>query len=248
MARKFGMLGIGLMVLLFGFSNSGYSGEAGLVGCWNFDEGSGNVAFDKSGNKNDGKVHGAQYVKYESGYALKFDGVDDYVQIEKKPDLCITDALTIEVWMKPESDNYNWIIGCGGENYGYYLAIWKGRTLKFQWGQSGEKQGKTYDLVYSPNGAVFLNTWQFVALTFNKGAVTLYLNGKVFKNIFMGKNNIHGASGPSAVSSINSNASVQIGSYLTSNYFFKGIIDKVSIYNRALSEEEIKTHYREGKM
>jgi hypothetical protein len=35
--------------------------ESGLVGCWNFEEGSGNTALDISGNGNDGAINGATY-------------------------------------------------------------------------------------------------------------------------------------------------------------------------------------------
>jgi hypothetical protein len=35
--------------------------ESGLVGCWNFEEGSGNTVLDISGNGNDGAINGATY-------------------------------------------------------------------------------------------------------------------------------------------------------------------------------------------
>ena len=35
--------------------------EAGLVGCWNFEEGSGNIVFDQTANGNDGTINGATY-------------------------------------------------------------------------------------------------------------------------------------------------------------------------------------------
>ena len=35
--------------------------EAGIVGCWNFEEGSGNTVYDLSSNGNDGTINGATY-------------------------------------------------------------------------------------------------------------------------------------------------------------------------------------------
>jgi len=54
----------------------------GLVGAWKFDEGSGTIAYDSSGNNNHGTIYGATWVDGKFGKALQFDGVDDYVKIE----------------------------------------------------------------------------------------------------------------------------------------------------------------------
>ena len=35
--------------------------EMGLVGYWNFEEGSGNTAYDQTSNGNDGNINGASY-------------------------------------------------------------------------------------------------------------------------------------------------------------------------------------------
>lgn len=49
----------------------------GLVAYWDFDEGSGTIAKDKSGNGNDGTIHGATYVNGRYGKALSFNGEGD---------------------------------------------------------------------------------------------------------------------------------------------------------------------------
>jgi hypothetical protein len=53
----------------------------GLVGYWNFDEGSGSIAHDSSGNGNDGNIYSASWTTGVSGSALNYDGLDDYVDI-----------------------------------------------------------------------------------------------------------------------------------------------------------------------
>ena len=47
----------------------------GLVGWWSFDEGSGTVAGDSSGNGNTGTIYGATWVTGIYGKALSFDGM-----------------------------------------------------------------------------------------------------------------------------------------------------------------------------
>ncbi len=56
--------------------------EPSLIAHWSFDEGSGDVLHDRSGNKHNGKIHGATWVPSPRGQALRFDGVDDYVDLE----------------------------------------------------------------------------------------------------------------------------------------------------------------------
>ena len=51
----------------------------GLVASWNCNEGSGTLLHDQSGNGNNGSIKGAGWVRNGAGYALQFDGVDDYL-------------------------------------------------------------------------------------------------------------------------------------------------------------------------
>ena len=56
----------------------------GLVGWWKFDEGSGTVAYDSSGNGNDCNLSGGPiWTAGKIGGALTFDGQDDYVLVKK---------------------------------------------------------------------------------------------------------------------------------------------------------------------
>ena len=58
------------------------------VGMWLFDEGSGNIAKDSSGNGNDGQLtNGPKWVQGRFVRALEFDGKDDYVKISSSASL-----------------------------------------------------------------------------------------------------------------------------------------------------------------
>ena len=71
----------------------------GLLGYWSFDEAGGGIAGDASGNGNDGKVHGAAFVKSPKGHALGFDGADDFVVCAASKSLQqVERAGTIELW------------------------------------------------------------------------------------------------------------------------------------------------------
>ncbi|MFQ6061937.1 MAG: hypothetical protein ACE5J9_02015 [Methanosarcinales archaeon] len=57
-----------------------------MVAEWHFDEGSGNIVKDTSGNGNDGTIHGAIWTTGISGKALRFDGNNDYVEVQHNDD------------------------------------------------------------------------------------------------------------------------------------------------------------------
>ncbi|MGB7000841.1 MAG: DUF2341 domain-containing protein [Halobacteriota archaeon] len=84
--------------------------EGGLVGYWNFNEGSGNMAYDSSGSGNEGTIHGATWVDNGScKKALSFDGVDDYVQTN--PATFQSNDITVAAWIYPKSfSSYKTII------------------------------------------------------------------------------------------------------------------------------------------
>ncbi|MBU0598822.1 LamG domain-containing protein, partial [Patescibacteria group bacterium] len=77
----------------------------GLVGCWVMNEGAGNKIYDLSGNGNDGSFPGGTanplWKPGRTGPALKFDGVNDYV--EKTSFTQITSAITISAWIYPNT-------------------------------------------------------------------------------------------------------------------------------------------------
>ena len=74
----------------------------GLVGWWKFDEGSGTVAYDSSGNGNDGNLtNGPNWTTGKIGGALSFDGVNDLMSLHYQilnGDLI--SQFTVSVWIK----------------------------------------------------------------------------------------------------------------------------------------------------
>jgi len=92
------------------------SKDTALVAYWSFDEGSGGVAHDNSGNGNDGTIYGAAWTSGVSGSALSFDGRNDYVMIPSSASLDIRGSITLEAWVK-----YNDILS-------QHQIIWRGDT------------------------------------------------------------------------------------------------------------------------
>ncbi len=78
--------------------------KSGLVAAYGFDEGTGTVVTDSSGNGNTGTIAGATWTtagKYGVG-ALSFNGTTARVTVPDAPSLDLTDALTLEAWVLPD--------------------------------------------------------------------------------------------------------------------------------------------------
>ena len=73
----------------------------GVVASWPFDEGSGTVLHDTSGNGNNGVVSGdAQWVSGFSGPALSFDGNTGRVRVPDSSSLDPAAAVSVSAWIR----------------------------------------------------------------------------------------------------------------------------------------------------
>ncbi|MFQ6119136.1 MAG: LamG-like jellyroll fold domain-containing protein [Methanosarcinales archaeon] len=200
---------------------------------WHFDEGSGNIAKDTSGNGNDGVIHGATWVYGKFGKALRFDGVDDYVEVPDSPGLDITDAITIEAWVKPltlTSNTYPmWKVNTYGLGYG--ILIIGGASDKYQFAFHDGGSWQYVNTATSPT----IGNWYHIVGTFDGLNIRIYVNGALENTA-----SYSGGINPTTNTLVIGSGSPTVG-------HFNCIIDEVRIYNRALSAEEIKAHYERGQ-
>jgi len=212
------------------FFMSVFQEHHGLVGYWDFNEGSGNILYDKSGNNNYGKILGATWTSGKSGYALEFNGVSDYVDLGETSFLSGATEATVSLWIKLA-------------DYPIYREEYRMFELGTYYGSSPNTillyiRPNTNDIIFLVNnnisvkgGVIPLNEWVHIVGTFKGGDYTkIYVDGtlKDTEMTFV----------PNSLN--NENMSTKIGgSVFGSNYYFKGAIDDVRIYNYALSTDEI---------
>jgi hypothetical protein len=210
-------------------SDPGSCMTKGLVAYWSFDEGSGNIAYDSSGNGNHGTIYGAKWTQGKFGQALSFDGVDDWVDVGNPAILNITDAITIEAWVKPVQKGQQGIISGSsyyGGSYTLYLRNTPGQDVGF-WFNNGT-QRRTIAV-----GTVPSNVWTHIVGVADATKMVVYINGIPYTGTLY-----------TGTEALNYDG-VKIGfnSWIALPKYFNGLIDEVRIYNRALSEEEIRYHY-----
>jgi hypothetical protein len=211
-----------------------------VVGYWNFDEAGGTTAYDGSDYGNDGTLYnnpawtaGAPAPGGGSqGTALQFDGVDDYVDCGSNESLDITDAITIEAWVKladiPVVSPVFHIIASkhSAVNEAYNLVV-SDTTKKARFiliPSSGWADRQRVESVTS----ILDDSWH------HKSYLKIYVDGQQEGEVAWAQ-------------SIGTNASsLYVGGNPDGDRVVDGLIDEVRIYNRALSAEEIRYHYNRG--
>ena len=205
-------------------------GAQGIVGYWSFDEGTGNAINDGSQNGNDGAITGAKWAKGIIGSALEFNGATDYANMHC-PGTSITDkAVSVEAWVQSTGNNANAnLVFAGPEGLDFGIWIQGGRFFAGVW----NSEGTQYSAI-SPSSPT-PGLWYHLAMTCDFNAdkiVRFYMNGIL---------NCTSAAAGTAIRS--GHSTIDVGGRTPNASYFKGIIDEVKIYNRALREEEIKRPY-----
>ena len=83
-----------------GGGGGGGGGTGTPFSSWGFDEGSGTTVRDSINGFVGTLKKGTKWIAGKSGYALSFDGVDDYVETNFIPTFEKADSFTIDFWMK----------------------------------------------------------------------------------------------------------------------------------------------------
>ena len=199
---------------------------------------------DSTLNINHGTTHGAmtsaQSVEGKIGKALNFDGVDDYIDAGNNASLNITNAITIEAWIKiPASfTGWNGIIKKGkitADRPNNYLLQGEanGRRLQLAYSRIGHNN----DWIISTKNLP-LNKWTHIVAFFDRPNLKrgFYFNGE--------------SAGITAMVNeplISNNYPLLIGvSEPPTLRAVQATIDEVRIYNRALSAAEIKASFHSG--
>jgi hypothetical protein len=212
-------------------------------------------------NNHGGLFNSITYAPSEVGQSFAFDGVSSAITIADAPDLAPA-SLTVDFW-------FNSSVTLSGNPNVPFL-------FKLNPGDDANSNSKGYDFFYQfgglgfglagPGGLRFFaqvsttfaaGTWHHVAGTYDLTAPVgtaqkLYLDGTL----------VSSACGPSTPSdictpvSINyQSAAIEVGRVINSAnfppsqaapYYFKGQIDEIEVFNRALSASEIQAIYNAG--
>jgi len=221
------------LVLALGLSlpmAAGASPGPGIVGLWHLDEGSGAVAYDSSGNANDGTIYGATWTTEGMfGNALSFDG-DDYVELPASNSILDTDIFTVEAWFKTSLNHPAY--GVGGKE-GRLVNLHRMGTASTAVSLYVE-ENKIGLLYYTGAGHVWVKytvdyhdgEWHHIAVTHDASTYRLYYDGAEVAS----QDDAFGDFGTYPA---------YLGTYNSLERFFNGTIDEVRIWDEALTGTQI---------
>ena len=170
------------------------------------------------------------------GYALDFDGSDDYVEIPYSADL--NPALfTIEAWVKVEGGSGTFrspitsreVFSAGADSRGYILYAGSDDQWQFWTGSGGAAWGQV-----NSNVAV-TSEWTHVAGSYDGSTLRIYVNGEL-------ANSAAGSYSANPVQPLRigvGGGDVSLGML---DFYFNGKIDDVRIWSDERTEEEIQAN------
>ncbi|MCS4541597.1 MAG: LamG domain-containing protein, partial [Euryarchaeota archaeon] len=207
-----------------------------------FEEGYGDFLKDFSGNDNNGTKYGPNWTAGKYGSALSFDGVDDYVKILDSDSLDFngTESFTITAWIKTSAQKMQFIInkasGSGSTYKAYHIfqtANSSNNKIRFMYHTNSSATTDCASTAPINDG-----NWHFIAAVRDvpKDKGFLYIDG-----------DLNSSAIDNSVGNGENSGNITIGnSYPVGARAFKGVIDEMRIYNKALNASEIQSNYNNG--
>jgi predicted esterase len=203
--------------------------QPSLVGHWPMDDGEGSEARDRSGKDRDALLSDrAEWTTGRIDGGLAFSGND--TRLDVPMDAFDATAGTLAIWARridDGSDRRQAIVTKNSNSdpdsrIGIRITQSTG-FLSFVLGDQGSISA----------GQALEENWAFLAITWEDGAYTAYINGEEV------------ASGEYGALS-HAGEDLQVGNNTTGSQGFAGAVDDLRLYNRSLAPEEVNTLHLEG--
>lgn len=229
------LLALSLVTAVVGLSSGSTQAASTLVGWWHFDEGSGQVAADSSGNANNASLHNAQWIPGFAGTAVAFDGkAPARVEIPRSASL-EPQFTSLDIRVKAShapgprvSLATKGLFDCSGS---YSLRTDSTGTLRFEVASGGANAQSAATAIHVWDGK-----WHDVAGTWDGTTARLFVDGVPAAT---------GASSGSLTGPIHydpgRNGALVFGvdSTCAGHRGFLGALDEAKVWARALSPDEI---------
>jgi hypothetical protein len=218
--------------------------QSAPVAQWKFDQRSGAQTSDAVSGIEDSVAGYFAYTDGVSGSALRFDGYTTTVTRLAKQVPTMGSAISIAAWVAPNTYPWNWVpvVDYQDEQQGGYFF---GIDAEGHVGMSVEA-GDLWQTVTSET-SIPLKKWAFVAGTYDPSkGLSVYIDGKQVGHLgAFGK--LKAPTHPIDLLIGRIREPVLPYCYIhpkvTTWYSFDGLMDEVSIYNRALSVDEIQSDF-----
>ncbi|MFB3819065.1 MAG: LamG-like jellyroll fold domain-containing protein [Candidatus Methylomirabilales bacterium] len=201
----------------------GLTGSNGLVAAYSLNAASGGTVPDASGNGWSGTVSGAWATAGRYGNGLAFDGANDLVDTRYAANL---PRWTVSVWVRsPAAPSWGRASGPVHREKNFQIN-WNHENAAFRGAAAVQVNGVWHAASFGPLAA---NTWYHLTATYDGETLRAYRNGVLVSS------NSSPSGSPAAES-----ATMKLGRHAAAAQYFRGTVDEVRVYNRALSQAEIQ--------
>jgi hypothetical protein len=224
----------------------------GFVGYWQFDESVGTIAEDRSSHENTGILaNEPSWLDSENcafkpgevgGSCLRFDGVNDYMQVSSSSSMEPSDEITVSLWVNATIPRGTLVDKAfTAHSYPFYsydlqLEPKTGMPAKAELIWSVTTDGVwTFMGEGSSEVLIDLNAWQFVTVVYDGSFMKEYVNGELVASI------------PKTGAITYYGTPLQIAKYLNLQFYTSADIDDLRIYDRALPAHDVLNLYQSGK-
>jgi Concanavalin A-like lectin/glucanases superfamily/Lysyl oxidase len=206
------------------------------IAYWRLDERSGWKALDAEG-ANPGTYWGNPWLGQAgllpadaSDASVRFDGVEDHVEVPSSPSLS-PDRVSVEAWIEAAAlPRRGRVAVIAGKSGSYSLGL-SGPQLEFTvW-----LAGRVFHL-RAPVGAIEARRVEHVVGVYDGSALRLFVDGA----------RVAGARRPGEIAV--GSRPFEVGSGGSSGRAFRGRIDEVAVYGKALAGARVAAHYRAGTL
>ena len=212
------------------------SGE-GLIAALDFNQLTDNTFADASANRVIGRNSGGQSCEGVDGLGLRLPGGACCVNLELPEKYRSLDALTLSLWVAPEEAMHQEIVTAAAEKIKFdslpFMLRWRAQWFfMFEVTTAdGERRCLTPATPCVDTMAYPKRKWVHVVVTYDGSASTMYIDGKpvVTATFPKGKKSLERIAHP-----------VKIGGH---GGYFKGGVDNLRLYNRAISAAEVEVLY-----
>jgi hypothetical protein len=213
---------------------------------WKLDENTGTTTADSSGHGNSGTFYGgcSWFTPGRSGACVAMDGVDGYIDCGNSSSTNLTGDMTFSAWVKMGSGYYDQKIGGNqsGTGGGYKLCIYNSKA-EFEVRDAQNYFHLNRDV--SGGTILVMGTWYHILGEYNEAGhwIKTYVNGKLDRML-------QGNGTGTGLNDVPTNAlGSSTGRFVmgrepwTALYYFNGQMDDIRIWNRTLSDTEVRTLY-----
>lgn len=233
-----------------GLDNQSFIGSSNLFSYWKFDDASGNIATDSSGNDRQANLISMDFSTDSTDgviqSALAFDGSTDYLSAGDLDELELT-TLSFSFWMQINNTTQDHdFITKGIHTTSNPLLIWfddsngggpdsgasNSNTISVL-----SYDGSTQHWVMASTNAINDTNWHHIVavLDTENNTISIYIDGTLNISNTKSWNGIGTGS-----------QTLRVGTSYNSANFIDGSMDDVRIYNKALSSDEVSIIYRMG--